>query len=246
MPGSEEWFAKWFDSPYYHLLYKHRDTCEAEFFLYNIVTALNIPHTARIIDIACGRGRHSIYLNSMGYNVVGVDLSTQSIEYAEKFCSNTLHFEVADMRHLPYQEDFDLALNLFTSFGYFDDEASNFAVMAQFNKVLKKGGLLLLDYLNAGNIAGKECLNDEKEIENIKFSLSKRIENNQIVKDIKVIDKLNEEQYFEERVQLIAKEHFEKMLDESGFRLIKAFGDYQLQHFVPDKSERLILLARKA
>ena len=57
-----EWFKNWFNSPYYHILYKERDSYEAEYFIDNLIIYLKIAENSKIIDIACGKGRHSIYL----------------------------------------------------------------------------------------------------------------------------------------------------------------------------------------
>lgn len=92
------WYASWFDTPYYHILYKDRDYDEAQLFIDNLTHYLNIAEDATILDVACGKGRHAIYLNSLGYDVVGTDLSSNSIEEAKAFENEKLHFEVHDMR----------------------------------------------------------------------------------------------------------------------------------------------------
>ena len=119
-----KWFQSWFDTPYYHILYKHRDFKEAEDFIKNLVSYLNIDTDDSILDLACGKGRHSIFLNTLGYNVTGLDLSKNNIEHAKVHESNSLFFEVHDMRNT-YGTQFEVVLNLFTSFGYFDNKNDN-------------------------------------------------------------------------------------------------------------------------
>ena len=68
------WFENWFNSKYYHILYKNRDHKEAVFFLDNIIKNINI-NDGQILDVACGKGRHAKYLNHLGFNVTGIDLS---------------------------------------------------------------------------------------------------------------------------------------------------------------------------
>ncbi|MEN8885269.1 MAG: methyltransferase domain-containing protein, partial [Winogradskyella sp.] len=80
--SKKQWFASWFDTPYYHILYKDRDYSEAQVFMDNLTNYLNIPNGGKILDLACGKGRHSVYLNKLGYNVTGVDLSEKSITHA--------------------------------------------------------------------------------------------------------------------------------------------------------------------
>ena len=105
-----QWFQSWFDTPYYHILYKHRDYQEAEVFIKNILTYLNLDKDDSILDLACGKGRHSIFLNSLGHKVTGLDLSKNNIEYAKKHESNSLSFEVHDMRNT-YKIQFEVVLN---------------------------------------------------------------------------------------------------------------------------------------
>jgi SAM-dependent methyltransferase len=119
-----EWFGTWFDSEYYHLLYKDRDYTEAEAFVAKLAAYLEPPKDALIHDLACGKGRHSIYLNKLGYHVEGSDYSANSIKHAKQHENDTLKFYVHDMR-LPMPRKYDYILNLFTSFGYFNTEAEH-------------------------------------------------------------------------------------------------------------------------
>ena len=96
--STKQWYASWFDTPYYHILYKDRDNSEAQGFMDNLTNYLNIPEGGKILDLACGKGRHSVYLNTLGYDVSGVDLSEQSIAHASQSANDRLHFYVHDMR----------------------------------------------------------------------------------------------------------------------------------------------------
>ena len=133
MTSNNEWFADWFDSPYYHILYKNRNYEEAETFLKNVIAFLQMPPNSTVIDLACGKGRHSVFLNKAGFNVLGVDLSSNSIAFAKQFENETLHFEEADLRFLGKNSKFEYAFNLFTSFAYFKSDAENQQVLHQFN-----------------------------------------------------------------------------------------------------------------
>ena len=93
----ENWYTSWFDSPYYHILYKNRDDKEAGLFMKNLTSFLNLSTSSKILDLACGKGRHSKYLNQLGYHVTGIDLSPQSIVYAKQFENDKLFFEEHDM-----------------------------------------------------------------------------------------------------------------------------------------------------
>ena len=117
----KSWYEEWFDSPYYHLLYQDRDEDEAQLFIHALAHKLRIPPEAKILDAACGKGRHSKTLAKYGFRVTGIDLSANNIAAARKYeCANALHFEVWRYAARFYREnEFDYVLNLFSSFGYF-------------------------------------------------------------------------------------------------------------------------------
>ena len=103
----KKWFENWFDSPYYHILYQNRNDEEAELFIDNLCTYLKPSLNAMLLDAACGRGRHAVYLNKKGYHVTGIDLSPSNIEFAQRFKNKELHFQVHDIRHIFQKNSFD-------------------------------------------------------------------------------------------------------------------------------------------
>ena len=147
------WFETWFDTPYYHILYKDRDFAEAENFITLLINYLNIPKDSKIIDLACGKGRHSVFLNQLGYEVLGLDLSKESISHNKKFENSGLKFAVHDMRNEIYpqisSEKADAVFNLFTSFGYFEKEEDDKKIFQSISNILDDGGFFVLDFLNA-------------------------------------------------------------------------------------------------
>ena len=116
------WYKGWFNSHYYHLLYQHRDDEEAFRFIRSLIDYLQPPAGSFMVDIACGKGRHALQIHNLGNDVVGVDLSPQSIDAANKKAEKGLSFQTGDMRNLPFNNEFDVVVNLFTSFGYFKEE----------------------------------------------------------------------------------------------------------------------------
>ncbi|MEE9349647.1 MAG: methyltransferase domain-containing protein, partial [Flavobacteriaceae bacterium] len=92
MIKEKEWFVDWFDTLYYHILYQDRNDIEAQLFMQNLIQFLDLKKGSKILDLACGRGRHSIYLNALGYKVTGVDLSKNSIAFAKKHEQKNLSF----------------------------------------------------------------------------------------------------------------------------------------------------------
>ena len=148
----KNWFATWFNTPYYHLLYKDRNHLEAQYFLSNLLQKLNPTSNSKFLDVACGRGRHSVYINQQGFTVFGIDLSSKSITYAQQFENNHLHFAVHDMR-LDFQENsYDYVLNLFTSFGYFEKDEDNQKAINSMANNLQVGGKVIIDFMNAKKV----------------------------------------------------------------------------------------------
>lgn len=134
------WFKNWFNSPYYHLLYKNRDRAEAAAFIDKLVQYENPAANSLMLDIACGKGRHARQLAAKGFDVTGIDLSVESIEAANQFATDNLHFYRHDMRLLFWINYFDYAFNLFTSFGYFRTQREHDDAMRCMSKALKKIG----------------------------------------------------------------------------------------------------------
>lgn len=239
-----EWFECWFNSPYYHVLYKNRDFAEAELFIDNLVQLIQPSKTNRILDLACGKGRHAIYLNKKGFDVTGIDLSEKSIECAKTSENETLHFYTHDMRKLFRSNYFDIVLNLFTSFGYFEQERDDNAVINSASKALKPNGLFVLDFLNAKKLIGNLSCEETKTVEGIEFKISKTIENNFIIKKIDFTDK-GKEYHFEERVKALTLPDFEKYFEANKLKIVHLRGNYKLEEFDEKSSERLIIVARK-
>lgn len=240
-----KWFQFWFNSPYYHILYNQRNDEEAELLIDNLSAHLKPQPNSRILDIACGRGRHAIYLNKKGYDVTGIDLSEQSITYAKQFENKSLHFYVHDMRKLSNISYYDVALNLFTSFGYFDTEKEHVNALKAFRKSLKPNGTLVIDYFNTQKIIKHLTHQEIKTIDGIEFHLHKFVSEGKIVKHINFEHRLKT-YAFEERVQAFTLTDFEQLLEKSGLKIIDIFGDYSLNTFSEDVSDRLILVCKKA
>lgn len=237
------WFANWFNTRYYHILYKDRDFDEAENFIQNLTRELNLIPKSKIIDLACGKGRHSIFLNQLGFDVLGVDLSEESILHNKAFENKSLTFKVHDMRDELYpnivEEKVDAVFNLFTSFGYFDEVEEDRQVFSSVKNALKEKGIFILDFLNekfVKNTLVKETIINKGEID---FTIKKRIENNHVIKDIIFEDK-GEHFHFYEKVKLHTLEEIQKLAKEGGFEVQKVWGNYQLENFDLETSPRCI------
>jgi len=240
----KNWFDSWFDTKYYHILYKDRDYSEAENFITNLTADLKIDPNKSILDLACGKGRHSIFLNKLGYKTTGVDLSKQSIEHANQFKTPTLDFFVHDMREQIKNNSFDYVFNLFTSIGYFEDESDNLKMLNSIDSYTNENGVLVIDFMNANKVVSNLVLDEVKVIEGITFTINRKVENGFIIKTISFTD--NDQKFnFQEKVQALELRHFENYLKETNFSIYKVVGDYNLGNFDVEKSNRLIIFAKK-
>jgi len=242
--NKSEWYVDWFNSPYYHLLYNHRNDDEANFFIHNLHRLLNLQKNNLVWDLACGKGRHSMALHHLDLNVIGTDLSVNNIEEAKKSENENLNFYVHDMR-LPFKENyFDAVFNLFTSIGYFENFDDNFTVFKNVAASLKSDGVFIIDFFNA-NLVAKSIKAKHCEIRNkINFNIFKSIKNKTVVKRIE-FDDGEKNLYFEESVSLLTKKDFETFAQEANLKLIHTFGNYNLESFNEQQSERLILIFKK-
>lgn len=239
----KEWFASWFDTHYYHILYKDRDKTEAEAFIRNLFDFLKVDKSGEVLDLACGKGRHAVFINSLGYKTTGVDLSPDSIKKANEGGNETLDFFVHDMREPISNKEFDLVVNLFTSFGYFNHVEENQKVLNSISGYLKKDGLLVIDFLNVKHVVDNLVKNQEKVIDGINFKITKSIEDGCILKDIAFEDDGKAFQ-FQERVQALELRDFESILLNENFEILNVFGNYQLEE-LNAFSDRLIIIAKK-
>ena len=236
----QKWYASWFDTPFYHILYKDRDYTEASNFMKNLVSFLKLPKDSEILDLACGKGRHSKFLNELGFRVLGVDLSPKSIAYAKQFENETLTFEEHDMA-LPYPKKFDAVFNLFTSFGYFENEIDNLNTIKAIKEELKPGGYAVIDFLNAEYVKRNLVPTETKIVDGITFYLQRSIKNGFIYKNIK-FNFENQDFDFTEKVKAITLSDFNDCFADANVDLVHTFGDFKLNEFDEKTSKRLILI----
>jgi SAM-dependent methyltransferase len=241
METTENWFTSWFNTPYYHILYKHRNDEDAQFFMRNITSYLALAPTSHIADLPCGKGRHSVYLNSLGYTVSGGDLSPNSIAHAKQFENDHLHFEVWDMRKT-IEHRYDAIFNLFTSFGYFEDDTDDIRVLKNFKNGLKSNGVLVVDFLNVVKVKNELVSSEVKEIDGIQFRITRSIKEGFIVKTI-AFEAEGKQHAYEERVKFLDLEKMKFYFEQAGLTITKIFGNYALDSFDPTTSDRLIIVA---
>ncbi len=241
---TKEWFSEWFGSPYYPILYGNRDETEAQRFIEHVATHLQLPPQAKVLDLACGRGRHALALYYLGFEVRGWDISVESISDAQKFANLHLQFDVLDMRNAFPENNFDAIFNLFTSFGYFESLAENQLVLNNISNALAKEGKWVLDFLNPHYVRKMLKPFEIKTLQNVDFHISKSIENGFVHKNIHIVD--GDSTFdFAEKVQLIEKEAFEDMFRCANLQVLEIWGEYDGTPFDAENSSRLIFMGEK-
>ncbi|HEY8895926.1 MAG TPA: class I SAM-dependent methyltransferase [Niastella sp.] len=246
MFNSSTWFKEWFNSPYYHKLYFERDEKEAAAFITRLLSKLQLPHQARLLDVACGRGRHSRLLAAKGFDVTGIDLAPDSIAIAKTLENSHLHFYEHDMR-LPFWINyFDGAFNFFTSFGYFRTEREHYNAIRTMAGSLKQQGTLVIDYLNVHYAEDHLVHKQEKIIDGITYYLTKWFDETHFYKKIVIEDETRQAPLeFTEKVAKLTLGDFNDMFAYYHLQLKEVYGDYLLNPYDIKHSQRMVMVAQK-
>ena len=232
----------WFDSDYYHVLYKHRDYNEARNFIDNIVEYLDLKKGSKILDLACGIGRHSIYLEKIGFKVIGTDKSPNNIKKAKASKNQSLSFLQMEMID-DTNHKYDVIFNLFTSFGYVNHDY-NLKTIKNIERQLKDDGTVIVDFMNTLFVKKNLVIEETKVIDDLSFKIKRKSDGKHIYKEIKFNDK--KDYFFQEKVMDLSLKDFENYLIRYNLIIIKTFGDYNLNEFDSENSERLIMVIKKS
>ena len=155
-----QWFETFFDDVYPELFGgwdafpPERTEKEASF----VVQALNIQPPARILDLACGHGRHSLALAKQGFRVVGVDLTQRFLDMGQRAAQEAgveIEWHRQDMRRIEFNQEFDAVINMFSAFGYFEDENDDLEVLRRVHRALKPGGKFSIDLINRDSVMAR-------------------------------------------------------------------------------------------
>lgn len=244
------WFEDWFDSPLYEKLYSNRNEDEAHLLSSLIEDEIPQHSYPEILDLGCGRGRHSIALGKRGYQVTGIDLSKEVIgkaeEIAEEAGLKNVTFLTGDMRE-PLDQSFDAVINLFTTFGYFLLDDENIRVLGNIQKMLKEEGKAIIDFLNASWVETHLVSEESGSFQGLNYNIKREIRNEMVFKTITFRgDKLRGPVQYEERVKLYELSWFREQLGKNGLVIDKVYGDYSGASFVSEESPRLIMVCSKS
>ncbi len=242
---TQSWFASWFDTPWYHLLYNNRSHEEAASFIKKLTVALNVRKGATALDLACGKGRHAMVLHQAGLHVTGIDLSSASIEEASEKTTEGLQFLVHDMR-LPIAKRFDYVFNLFTSLGYFESVEEDLQVLRSISAMLATDGVAIIDFMNAAKVIRQLVSEEVQQRGDVLFNINRSVNAESVI--IKTIQVNTDEGVFDyqEQVRGYKLQNFQEMTLRCGLEIYKTCGDYNLNPFEEENSDRLILFLRHA
>ena len=244
--SEQAWYKDWFNSPFYHKLYFERDEKEAEAFISRLVDHLKPAAGSCMLDVACGRGRHSQILAKKGFSVTGIDISFDSIAFAKKFENENLEFYRHDMR-LPFRVNyFDHAFNFFTSFGYFKTRREHDDAIRTIANGLKPGGIFVIDYLNVHYSEDHLVYNEEKNLNGTTYKIRRWHDETHFFKKIIINDPLLHHPIdYTEKVSKFSFGDLNDMLSYHGLQVQEVFGDYKLGNYDVRTKPRLIIVARK-
>ena len=244
--AAQSWYTNWFNSPYYHQLYFGRDEREAAGFIRELITHLRPVPGSRMLDVACGKGRHSKTLAALGFQVTGIDISPDSIAEAKASECDNLEFFVHDMR-LPFRGNYyDYAFNFFTSFGYFRTRREHDDAIRTIARSLKPGGCFVIDYLNVHYAEDHLVHQEEKEAGSTHYSISRWDDETRFYKKIRVTgENLPAPLEYTEKVMKFSLGDFTEMLAYQGLQVQEVFGDYHLHPYDVRNTPRMVIVARK-
>lgn len=190
-----------------------------------------------------------------GFNTLGIDLSPYLIKEAKKLkktvFSGNLQFEIKDMRKISHKNEYDLVVNLFTSFGYFENERENEKVIQSVSNALKKGGYFYFDFLNSYYIENNlvpfsMTVNKGKALVQLRQIKKSIVEKTILIFDLPQKHETGSKcRSYTERIRLFSDIEFKRIFRKFNLDIIKVFGDYYGNSFKRTKSERLIILAQK-
>lgn len=216
-----------------------------------IEKTLGLTSGVRILDIPCGHGRHSVELARRGHTVTGVDINSFFLEKAHETAVATnisLRLKKMDMREIQFKDEFDVALNLFTAIGYFDNDEDDQRILHNIFKALKKDGVFILDFLNANWIARNFKGKEWRELSDGSLLLEERthdpIRGRNMDRRILVPRNGMPIELPKSQVRTYTPYELVCLGQKAGLSLMKAFGDFNGSPLT-NQSRRVILFFKK-
>jgi ubiquinone/menaquinone biosynthesis C-methylase UbiE len=244
------WYVESFGREYL-AFYSHRNEAEARADIRAVMDLVALAKDEPLLDLGCGAGRHLLALYEAGFShLVGLDLSQELLDVAAKRLAAAgvegIELVQADMREIPYVGHFATVLSLFTSFGYFEDDETDQAVLAAVNRALQPGGTFLIDTLNRDWVIAHLVPKEERTLSGRVLLIERRVseDRRRVEKVTRVIEEGGEERTFHESVRMYTGDELEEMLKDVRFANVRRYGSLRGEPHCP-ASKRLILVAEK-
>ncbi|MCD9024565.1 class I SAM-dependent methyltransferase [Cohnella silvisoli] len=243
------WYEESFGEDYL-LVYKHRDMQGAAVEVRKMIAWLELPGQSHVLDLCCGMGRHAMALAEAGFRVTGVDLSPVLLKKARASDpANRIRWIESDMRSLPcdetFIEGFDAVVNLFTSFGYFEEDEEQLKVLKQIRQALKPGGRFIIDYINARYTVDHLVFFSERKVGENAILETRRIQDGFVTKEIIVLGSGRPARRYRERIKLYSLDTLTDLLDEAGLAIDNVHGNYNEALYDDRLSPRMIMVGHR-
>ncbi len=248
MPVSPNWFQGWFNSIYYHNLFRHQQNGAADkSFLTTLFARIPAVPPARVADVCCRQGDDARRFAEMGFDVSGIDLAGESIERAKSLETDRLQFFQHDLR-LPFWINyFDLAVNLYNGFGFYRTELDHSNAIRTISQSIRTDGSFVLDYQNTRYRENHLVPKTELQIDGVNYLITSWFDETHFFRKIFIEDEnLSEPLEFTERYAKFSLGDFTDMLAFHQLQIQQVFGDYDFSPYDVEKSPRMIMIARKS
>lgn len=254
MPMTQDWWKPAFEKGWYPLPniaseWKKKTALE----VLALKKLLNLPKGSKILDVACGVGRHSIELAKQGYSVTGIDISPKYLEIAKRNARKAgvdVEFRRCDMRRLPFNGEFDAAINLFSSFGYFLNPNDDKKVLFAISRSLSKGGIFVIDNIDYEFLTKHFIGQSWSKLADGTLILEHRQrpdKKTQVVNtDWLFVSPKGKRTEMKSEIRGFTNAQLGKLLKRAGFQAIKRHGPLGPQGARLRVSPRLVLSARKS
>ncbi|MFA7235564.1 MAG: methyltransferase domain-containing protein [Phycisphaeraceae bacterium] len=239
-----DWFRLAFDA-IYPLIYQHRDDESAKREITALIHTLNPRPGGRVIDIACGAGRHLRALRDAGFHAVGMDLSRTLLREAADRRQLRGCVVCGDVRAIPFAPVFDIAVNLFNSFGYFADNAKNLAALRSMAGVLRPGGTLVMEHINPRKLKAELVPMDVKRVGELTVESRRTIEGDYVCKQMTIRRDNGDEERITERVRLFSPDELAEWFARAGLRVARRMGSFD-GAALRDNSPRVLMVGVRA
>lgn len=247
---SEPWYVDLFRRDYYRgwapLADPELTARQVEF----VVQVLGLEPGARVLDLCCGYGRHALALAQRGYGVAGLDLSTYHLRLARRAAREAgvrVRWVHSDMREIPFENEFDAAINMFSSFAYFESEEEDYRVLAAVSRALKPGGRFFIDTMNREWLVRRFQESDWRRYDDGLIVMERRkldLLRSRIESEWTMITPGGRRRQHHISVRLYSLTELAQMMSRAGLAVRRTWGSFEGKEYGLD-SPRTIVLAEK-